>query len=107
MDPLLRRGSRAGADARSHGHSARYGVGADQEDSRESPRPRKPRASPLADDRLEVTQGVDRAEGRRRPSERGHLSRPSGAPLGPENPSRTPPALGKLAAKLPAGGTLR
>src|SRR5580658_1865155 len=107
MDPLLRRGSRTRADARSHGRNARYGAGADPEDSRERPRPRQPRASALAHDRLEVAQRVDGAEGRRRPSERRDVSLAPSAPLGPQNPSRTPPAAGKLAAKLPAGGTLR
>ena len=106
MDPALRGGSGARPDARGHGRGARQGRGADQTDPAGRPCAWPLRASPLADDRAQFTQGLDGAQGRRRPANRGHVpSAPGAAP--PEHPSRTPPAVGGLAEKLPARGALR
>ena len=84
--PVLRRGSRAQPDARGHGGDARQGGGADQEDPGGRPRPRQPRATALADDRPQLTQGVDGTEGRRRSANRRHLPRAPGAALGSRPP---------------------
>ena len=64
-------------------------------------------ASALADDRPQFTQGLDGAEDGRWPADRRHLPFAPGAALRPGHPSRTPQAAGRLAAELPAGGTLR
>ena len=68
---------------------------------------RRPHASALADDRPQVTQGLDGTEGRRWPADRRHVPGTSGAALRPRHASRTPEAVGGLAAELPAGGALR
>ena len=107
VDALLRRGSRAGADARGDGRDARHGGGADQENPAGRARPRQLRASALADDRAQFAQGLDGAEDGRRPAGRRHLPRAPGAAFRPGRPSRTPQAAGRLAEELPAGGALR
>ena len=82
--PLLRRGPRAGADARGHGRDARHGGGADQDRSSRTPASqRQRRASALADDRPQFTQGLDRAEDGRRPADRRHIPFAPGAALRP------------------------
>jgi xylulose-5-phosphate/fructose-6-phosphate phosphoketolase len=80
------------------------------EDPAGRPRPwflRRPRTSALADDRPQFTQGLDGAEDGRRPAGGRHLPFASSATLRPGHPSRTPQVAGRLAAELPAGGTLR
>ena len=62
VDALLRRGSRARADARGDGCDARHGCGENQENPAGRPRPRQPHAAALADDRPQFTQGLDGAE---------------------------------------------
>ena len=54
VDTVLRGGSRAGADARSHGHGVRQSDGANQEDPAGRAPPRQPHAAALADDRAQL-----------------------------------------------------
>ena len=105
--PYFVEGHEPGADARGHGRDARHGGGADQANPAGRPRPRQRRASALADDRPQFTQGLDGAEGGRWPADRRHLPFAPGAALRPGHPSRTPQAVGRLAEELPAGGALR
>ena len=85
VDAHLRRGSRARADARGDGGRARHGGGADQAHPAGGAGSRQSRASALADDRPQFTQGLDGAEGRGWPSDRGHVpgSPDSGLPYRP------------------------
>ncbi len=107
LDAVFRRGTRAGTDASGDGRDARHGGGADQEHSARRPRQRRPDAPALADDRAQVAQGLDRAEGGRRPADRRHFPCAPGAAVRPGHPSRTSQAAGRLAEELPAGGTVR
>ncbi len=90
LDALLRRGSRTRADARGHGCSARHGGGGDQEHPARRPRQWQPHAPALADDRSQVAQRLDRAEGGRWPADRRLLPLPPGAALRSGRPSRPP-----------------
>ena len=103
VDTHLRRGSRARTDARGDGCCARHGGGADQAHPEGCPRPRQPHASALADDRPQFAEGLDGAEDRRWPSDRGHV--PGASDPGRRiayDSSRTPQAAGRLAQELPA-----
>ena len=64
-------------------------------------------AAALADDRAAIAQGLDRAEGGRRPADRRHLPRAPGAARRSGRASRAPPAARRLAEELPAGGAVR
>ena len=107
LHPALRRGARARGDAPAHGRDAR-------------PRPRRHpphpvrcagagrhRAPALADDRPEDAQGLDRAEGRRRPAGRGDVPGASGAAVRADRASRAPEDPRGLDAQLQARGALR
>ncbi len=107
VDAPFRRGSRARAHARGHGHDPRRGGGGDQEDPGRCPRPRQPHASALADDRPRFTQRLDGAEGRGWSADRGHVPGASGAHPRGAHPSRAPRAPGGMAEELPARGALR
>ena len=61
----------------------------------------------LADDRLQYSQGLDRAQGCRRSARRGNVSSASGTALRAAEVSRAPEAPGKLDAKLSAARALR
>ena len=63
---------------------------------------RQPHAPALADDRPQVTQGLDGPEGGRWPADRRHLPGAPGAAVRPGRASRTPQAAGRLAEELPA-----
>ena len=69
---------------------------------------RRPHTAALADDRPQVTQGLDRTEGRRWPADRRHVPRAPGAArrIRPTHPEHLK-LLEELAAELPAGGTVR
>ena len=95
LDALLRRGRRARADARGHGCDTRQGGGGNQAYPARRPCQRQPHAPALADDRSQVAQGLDRAEGGRWPADRRHLPRASGADRRGCRPSRTPQAAGR------------
>ena len=56
---------------------------------------RRHHSTALADDRPQVAQGLDRAEGRRWPASRGHLPRAPGAAPGEPGPSRSSQAAGR------------
>ena len=71
------------------------------------PRRRRPHAAALADDRAQFAEGLDGAEGGRRPPDRRDVPSAPGAALRPGHTSRAPQAVGGLAEELPAGGALR
>ena len=75
-------------------------------DSRRGPQPWFSTASALADDRAADAQGLDRAEGGRRPAGRRHVPGPPGADrrYGQARASQDP---GNLDEKLPARGVVR
>ena len=77
--PVLRRRSRARADAPGHGRGARRGGRADQGNPARRPRQRQPHAAALADDRARFAQGLDRPESGRWPADRRHVPRAPGA----------------------------
>ena len=64
-------------------------------------------AAALADDRARFAEGLDRAEGGRRPADRGHVPLAPGAALGSGHAPRAPGAARGLAAQLPARGAVR
>ena len=83
LDAVLRGGPRAREDAPAHGRYAGQGHRGDPPDSRRGARTRTTaRSAPLADDRPAVAEGLDGAEGRRWPADRGHVPRAPGAAAG-------------------------
>ena len=110
VDALLRRGSRARADARGHGRDARHGGGADpgqiQQDARVHGK-RVSRTSALADDCPQFAQGLDRPEDRGWQTGEGTF-RSHQVPMGDlaTHPG-TREDSGRVAEELPAGGTVR
>ncbi len=107
LDALLRRRRSAGGHASTHGchlgHDHR-GHPSNPEQCTQQPRYD---SSALADDRTQVPQRLDGAEGRRWASDRRHVPCAPGAALRPVHPSRAPQAAGGLAQELPAGRALR
>ena len=65
------------------------------------------RAAALADDRARLPEGLDRAEGGRRPAGRGHLARPPGAVRERPGGRRPPEGARGVDAQLPPRGALR
>ncbi len=103
----VRGGRSAGARAPAAGGGARAGERRDRRDPAPRPQRRDQRAPPLADDRPAHAQGLDGAQGRRRPPIRGDLPRPSGAAFRPRRQPRAPGAARAVAALLPARGAVR
>ncbi len=64
-------------------------------------------AAALADGGAVHAEGLDRAEGRGRPQDRGHLPRPPGAAVRGAQQSGASAAARTMAAQLPSGGAVR
>ena len=107
LDAAVRRGRRAGSDAPADGGDARRSHRPDSRDSEERAREQRRHAAALADDRAQIAEGLDRAEGRRRPEDRRHVSRASGADARRRQASRPCQAAGKLDEELQGGRTVR
>ena len=77
LPPLLRGGQRARAHAPAHGRG--HGPGGRGDPRHPAGRPRRGTQGPpgLAHDRAAHAQGLDRAQGRRRPAGRGHATAPT------------------------------
>ncbi len=76
---VLRGGRRPGRGPPAAGGDAGRGRRGDPRDPQGRPRGRRHRASALADDRAPDAQGLDRAQGGRRPAGRGHVALAPGA----------------------------
>ena len=61
----------------------------------------------LADDRAAHTEGLDRPQGRRRPTRRRHVARAPGAARGSRHQPRAPRAARVVDEELPPGGAVR
>ncbi len=68
---------------------------------------RRHRAAPVADDRAAHAQGLDRAQGGRRPAGRGHVPVAPGAAGQPGREARPPAHARGVDAQLPARGAVR
>ena len=79
-DAAVRRGRRAGSDAPADGGNGRRSDQPDPRNPEERARKQRSRAAALAHDRPQIAQRLDRAEGRRRPENRRHVSCASGSP---------------------------
>ncbi len=108
LPPVLRRGRRPGPDAPADGGGDGRGRRRDPGDPAGGPRRRRAtRAAALADDRPAQPEGLDRAEGGRRPALGGHVAlAPGPVRRGPHEP-RAPRAPRGVDAELPAGGAVR
>ena len=107
--PVFRRRRRPGGDAPAHGRHARRGRRRDQAASRaDAPEPTAfTAAGPLADDRPAHAQGLDRAQGGRRPADRRHVPRaPGAAGARCDKPEHVEDAR-TVDEELPAGGAFR
>ena len=89
LDAARRRGRRAGKYAPADGGDGRKSHQPDPCNPEERARKQRPRAAALADDRPQIPQGLDRAEGRRRPEDRRHVSGASGSPARRRRASRS------------------
>ena len=107
LDAALRRGRRSGDDAPADGGDGRRSHRPDPRNPEESAREQRPRAAALAHDRPPIAQGLDRAEVRRRPEDRRHVSGASGSPARRRRASRPCQAPRKLDEELQRGRTLR
>jgi xylulose-5-phosphate/fructose-6-phosphate phosphoketolase len=103
--PYFVEGRRSGNDASADGRHAGQAI----EDIRDPGNARNKNDPPaaLADDRAAVAQGLDRAEGRRWPADRGHVPRASGAAAGRCRASRSRQAARKLDEELQGRGAVR
>ena len=96
LDALLRRGRRARADASTMAATLDKAIEEIRQNPGRMPRARRHHAAALADDRPQFTQGLDGAESRRWPADRGHLpGAPGAAPGRPADASRACQAAGR------------
>ena len=105
--PLFVEGEEPEDDAPADGGDGRRSHQPDPCNPEERARKQRSRAAALAHDRPQIPQGLDRAEGRRRLEDRGHVSGASGSPARRRRASRPCQAAGKLDEELQGGRTLR
>ena len=105
--PVLRRGRRPGPDAPADGGGDGRRGRRDPGDPARGPRRRRHAAPALADDRAAQPEGLDRAEGGRRPALGGLLALAPGPVRGGAHEPGAPRAPRGLDAELPAGGAVR
>ncbi len=105
--PYFVEGDEPARDASEDGRHARRGRRRDPRRPEEGARQRQGRAAALADDRAALAQGLDRAEGDRRPQGRRLVALAPGAVLRRARQSRQPEAARRLAAELQARGAVR
>ena len=107
LDAVLRGGRRAGGDAPAHGRHPGHGHRGHPADPGQRAEQDRHHPAALADDRPAVAQGLDGAESRRRPADRGDVPvAPGAAPRGCRA-SRARPAARKLDEELQGRGAVR
>ena len=105
--PHFVEGRRAGKDASTHGRHYGKGHRGYPANPEQCPDQQRHDSATLAHDRAQVAQGLDGAESRRWPANRGNLPGASGAATGGCRPSRSCQAARKLDEELQGGGAVR